>query len=89
MASGGFCTVHEGFLRFEQGKKIAIKEYKDDTMIEDIERELKNLDKINGNCSYIIRCIGIYVWSFEDGIDERLKIVVIFPLATSDIYKLC
>jgi hypothetical protein len=38
---------------------------------------------------FIIACLGFYAWIPQEDIMQRIKVYIIFPLAKSDINKLC
>jgi hypothetical protein len=59
IAAGGFGKVHSG-VYLEKNKNIAIKEYNNDTIIDEIKLELSNLEKINKRYPFIIHCIGFF-----------------------------
>jgi hypothetical protein len=39
---------------------VAIKEYKDTILIDDIELELKNIEKIEEEYPFVMHCLGFY-----------------------------
>jgi hypothetical protein len=53
--------VHSGFFAVKN-INIAIKEYKEDVVFEDVIIELKNLQKIDKSYPFILNCLGFYSW---------------------------
>ena len=88
IAQGWFGVVHSGVFKSKNNLPIAIKEYKTDTILDEILQQLKNLEKIDKSYPFIINCIGFFAWIEELLMSNVLTILIVFPLAKSDISKL-